>query len=244
MQGPGFFCPNAPFSAAYIASMSNSKLHNMKRLAYAVAAVALLMTASCQKEDASPSPSPSSPTGLRNEKYSPDLPTGRTTPLAEMPDVAGAVHSDPGFADLSASGSLDLESGLVVHYGVEGKTAVLFSSSSVPGRHYCWVLSGTDIVSSCIADVSGGGSYLASMPGGVAFADPSVPFTGSLELSRLDGSPIGGVDLDLGSGSLKPHGGFGSWTDCVEHYGSQWWAIVGGVLCPEAVLIGLGVGCL
>ena len=248
MQGSGTFSTKVVFCCVYLATMSNSKNKIMKRQLYAETAVAVLMTASCQKDDAVPSPSAqgsnSSQTGLRTQQHNPDLPTGRTTPLAEMPDLRDAVYADPGFSDALSSGSLDAESGMVVHYGVEGRMAVLFKSPSVPGRHYCWVMSGTDIVSSCIADIAGTDAYLASMPGGVSFADPSVPFAGSLQLSRLDGSSLGGVDIDFGAGVLKPHGGFGSWSDCVEHYGSQWWAIIGGILCPEGILIGLAVGCL
>lgn len=174
-----------------------------------------------------------------------DLPTGEIKNLSDNYELKMAVESSNEYLQVLNKTELEKDSSKIVCYGNPNKFSVVIPSKKEANIYYSFTFTELQINHCKKIELTGTEDYLNQMPGSILFADQDIPWSGEVKIYDLDDKLEATIGVQ--DGSAKPvwthHGGFGSWTDCIEHYGSQWWAIIGGFICPP-IVIGLAIGCL
>jgi len=204
---------------------------------------------SCSKEEISnPTNVGSVQTNVakKGDIVDPELPTGKTVYLFERPDIKDYIESTVEFNQMNSTEEVELDSAKVIYYGNTDKITVMFPTKKDYNRFYCFLLKGMELYLCKQVELTGTEDYLNQMPERKLFSNMDIPWSGEARIYSINGDLENIINVDNGNAKPKwtPHGGFATWTDCVEHYGSQWWAIMGGFLCPGPIVVGLAVGCL
>lgn len=232
--------------------MFNSKSFNMKKtfLSVAFTAIALTLTVtSCQKEDVMPQVTKSNEVVAFKENGDPQSPTGEVTYLRDNQELQTAINGSSYLEQIIAKGG-KIEDAYVVHYGDPNKILIVFEENqpdSSKASGWSILLYNNQIMKTTSYLVKGSNYYFNKMGSSVLFSNMNVPFAGTVEIYDMDGNPLVAGEIDE-NGNCKPkwthHGGYGSWSDCFEHYSSSTWGIIGYVFAPVPTLIGISVGCL
>lgn len=204
---------------------------------------------SCSKEEISnPTNVSSTQTNLlkKGDTMDPELPTGKIDYLSERSDLKDYIESTIEFNQMNSIEEIELDSAKVIYYGNPDKITIMYPSKKDYNRFYCFVMRGMELYSCKEVELTGTEDYLDQMPERKLFSNMDIPWSGQARIYNLNGELENIIEIIDGNAKPKwtPHGGYATWQDCVEHYGSQWWAIMGGFLCPGPIVVGLAVGCL
>lgn len=204
---------------------------------------------SCSKEEISNPKNVSSvqTNALKTDNnMDPELPTGKIVYLIERSDLKDYIESTVEFDQMNSIEEIEIDSARVIYYGNPDKITVMYPSKKDYNRFYCFVVKGMELYSCKEVELTGTEDYLNQMPERKLFSNMDIPWSGQARIYNLNGELENIIEIINGNAKPKwtPHGGYATWQDCVEHYGSQWWAIMGGFLCPGPIVVGLAVGCL
>ena len=204
---------------------------------------------SCSKEEISNPTNVSSieANALKTDNImDPELPTGKIDYLSERSDLKDYIESTIEFDQMNSIEEIESDSAKVIYYGNPDKITIMYPTKKDYNRFYCFVMRGMELYSCKEVELTGTEDYLNQMPERKLFSNMDIPWSGQARIYNLNGELENIIEIIDGNAKPKwtPHGGYATWQDCVEHYGSQWWAIMGGFLCPGPIVVGLAVGCL